>query len=248
MAIDTITRKAGKGAAGAAESFEVRNPADGSVITSLPVDGPERVAEVVARVRANQPEWEAFGNKERARWLGKLRDWILDHQDEIADTMQRETGKVRGEAAGKSVDCLGTLAETRTPPAWDELDAIRSISALLDAENALLAVARRPRAALGHGDELVSAALLQAGELLSVEETRISTVYDKDGRQRSAGLELWLPGEDFPRRGSGTVVAGSSLELEGLLVHAAVFQWRLEEREGIGAYEVMVRNGTPTAA
>ena len=155
---------------------------------------------------------------------------------------------VRGEAAGKSVDCLGTLAETRTPPAWDELDAIRSISVLLDAENALLAVARRPRAALGHGDELVSAALLQAGELLSVEEARISTVYDKDGRQRSAGLELWLPGEDFPRRGSGTVVAGSSLELEGLLVHAAVFQWRLEEREGIGAYEVMVRNGTPTAA
>jgi hypothetical protein len=156
--------------------------------------------------------------------------------------------KVHGHAAGKEIDCLGTTAETRTPPAWDELDAIRSISLLVDAENALLAVARRPRAALGHGDELVSAALLQAGELMSIEEARISTVYDQDGRQRSAGLELWLPGEDFPRRGSGKVVAGSSLELEGLLVHAAVFQWRLEEREGIGAYEVMVRNGTPTAA
>jgi hypothetical protein len=156
--------------------------------------------------------------------------------------------KVHGHAAGKEIDCLGTLAETRTPPDWDELDAIRSISLLVDAENALLAVARRPRAALGHGDELVSAALLQAGELMSIEEARISTVYDQDGRQRSAGLELWLPGEDFPRRGSGKVVAGSSLELEGLLVHAAVFQWRLEEREGIGAYEVMVRNGTPTAA
>jgi acyl-CoA reductase-like NAD-dependent aldehyde dehydrogenase len=103
MAIDTISRKTGKGAPGAGESFEVHNPADGSVIANLPVDGPQRVAEVVARVRANQREWEAFGIKERSRWLGKLRDWIIDHQEEIADTMQRETGKVRGEAAGESV-------------------------------------------------------------------------------------------------------------------------------------------------
>ena len=54
-------------------------------------------------MRANQPAWEALGFKGRAQWLYKLRDWILDHQDEIADTMQRETGKVRGEAAGEAV-------------------------------------------------------------------------------------------------------------------------------------------------
>jgi hypothetical protein len=81
-----------------------------------------------------------------------------------------------------------------------------------------------------------------------VENTRISTVYDGDGRQRSAGLELWLPGEDFPRRGSGSAVAGTSLELEGLHVHVAVFDWRLEGREGLGAYELMVRSQAPAAA
>jgi hypothetical protein len=94
----------------------------------------------------------------------------------------------------------------------------------------------------------VSAALIQNGELLSVEDARISTVYDGEGRQRSAGLELWLPGEDFPRRGSGVVVAGSSLELEGLRVHVAVFRWRVEGREGVGAYELMVREASPAAA
>ena len=57
----------------------------------------------MARVRSNQPAWEELGFKGRAQWLYKLRDWILDHQDEIADTMQRETGKVRGEAAGEAV-------------------------------------------------------------------------------------------------------------------------------------------------
>ena len=84
--------------------------------------------------------------------------------------------------------------------------------------------------------------------MLGVEDARISTVYDAEGRQRSAGLELWLPGEEFPRRASGTVVAGSSLELEGLNVHAAVFRWRMEEREGLGAYELMMRDQPPAVA
>src|SRR4051812_29384076 len=100
MAIDTASENA---AQASRQSIEVTNPADGSVIAGVPLDGPAEVAETVARVRANQAAWEALGIKGRAQWLYKLRDWILDHQDEIADTMQRETGKVRGEAAGESV-------------------------------------------------------------------------------------------------------------------------------------------------
>jgi betaine-aldehyde dehydrogenase len=84
-------------------TLEIHNPADGTVIATLPLDDRERVAETVARVRANQAEWEALGNRGRHRWLAQLRDWILDHQDEIADTMQAETGKVRGEAAGEAI-------------------------------------------------------------------------------------------------------------------------------------------------
>jgi len=156
--------------------------------------------------------------------------------------------RVTGQALGKPVDCLGTVAETRSAPEWEELDALRSISVLVDAENAMLALARRPRGARGHGEELVNAALIHAGELLSVEEARISTVYDGEGRQRSAGLELWLPGEEFARRGSGTAVAGTSLELEGLSVHLAIFHWQLEGAGGYGAYELMVREPAPAAA
>src|ERR671923_1470450 len=62
------------------------------------------------------------------------------------------------------------------------------------------------------------------------------------------GLELWLPGEELPHRGSGMVIAGSSLDLEGLRVHTAVFRWRLDGRDGIGAYELMVRTEPPAAA
>jgi hypothetical protein len=156
--------------------------------------------------------------------------------------------RVTGEAAGRRVDGLGTVSETEVPPQWEELDAVRTLSALVDEQHAVMALARRPRGALGHGEEQVTACLVEDDALLEVETARISTVYDGDGRQRSAGLELWLPGEDFPRRASGLVIAGSSLDLDGLQVHVAVFRWRLEGREGIGAYELMLRTQAPEAA
>jgi hypothetical protein len=154
---------------------------------------------------------------------------------------------VTGTVGATKVRCLGTVGETHVPPVWDELAALRSLSAVFDHEHAFLCVARRPSGAPGHGQEDVAAWLLHAGRPLNVEDARISTVYDGEGRQRSAGLELWIAGEDFPRRCAGTVVAGSSLQLEGVDVHAAVFRWRMEDREGTGAYELWVRRD-PEAA
>ena len=52
--------------------------------------------------------------------------------------------RVRGEVAGKRVDCLGTVAETRSLPEWDQLDALRTISALADEQHAALALGSRP--------------------------------------------------------------------------------------------------------
>ena len=156
--------------------------------------------------------------------------------------------RVAGRAAGRLVECLGTVGETREPPAWAELDAVRVVSAVFDEGHAVLLAARRPRGAVGHGQELVVAHLLAGGELLGVEDARLSTVYDAQGRQRSVGLELWLPGEDFPRRASGSVRAGLSLGLEGLRVDAGLVAWRMEGRDGAGSYEITARDGSGAAA
>jgi hypothetical protein len=157
---------------------------------------------------------------------------------------------VEGTIGGSKVTGLGTAAETQRPPEWRELEAVRAISAVFEPGLAALAVARRPQEAEGHGKELVRAALVENGELRAPEDTRISTVYDSGGRQHSAGLELWFPGEDYPRRLFGTVQAGTSLELEGLLVHAAAFTWRMEGHAGAGLYELTVRrdDSEPAAA
>ncbi len=186
-------------------------------------------------------------------WRAELPDRLELEFEPVSDAIELAGNSTRlcrvtGKVDDKAVDCLGTATETLSVPNWSELDAIRSISALFDAETALLAVARRPRGALGHGDELVEGGLLAAGEPLAVENARVSTVYDGEGRQRSAGVELWLPGEDFPRRAFGVVASGTSLDLEGLRVNAAVFEWRMDGRDGAGAYDLMVRDEPPEAA
>jgi acyl-CoA reductase-like NAD-dependent aldehyde dehydrogenase len=91
----------GASAGGSSERLEVHNPATGGLIATVGVDSPQAVSEVVARVRANQPEWEAIGIQARYRWLGKLRDWLLDNADRVLDTMQLETGKVRADASNE---------------------------------------------------------------------------------------------------------------------------------------------------
>jgi acyl-CoA reductase-like NAD-dependent aldehyde dehydrogenase len=94
-------------AAPVAETIDILNPATGATVGSIPVDTPESIAATVARVRANQAEWEAIGIEGRYHWLGQLRDWILDNTERIGDTMQAETGKVRADV---SLD-LGYVAD-----------------------------------------------------------------------------------------------------------------------------------------
>lgn len=206
---------------------------DGRSASVLP-EGPQ-IAEAGQGWRAELPGQLALQLEplSDAADLGGVRAWVC---------------RASGEIGGRRVQGLGTVSETRSAPSWEELDALRTVSVLVDEEHAFLALARRPRGARGHGQELVNAYLWREGSLLPVEDARISTVYDGEGRQRSAGLELWLAGEEWPRRGSGTVTAGSSLQLEGLRVHAAVFRWRLEGREGVGGYELMVRSEQPVPA
>ena len=157
---------------------------------------------------------------------------------------------VEGRVGGRTISGLGTAAETRRAPEWRELDLLRAISAVFEPGLAALAIARRPRSAEDHGSELVTAVLVEAGELRAPEDARISTVYDGAGRQYSSGLELWFPGEDYPRRLFGTVQAGTSLDFEGLSVHAAAFTWRMEGHVGAGLYELTLRRdeAQPAAA
>ena len=77
---------------------------------------------------------------------------------------------------------------------------------------------------------------------MAIEDGRLSTTYDDDGHTRRAGLELWPAGEEeWPRRGAGEVLCGSSLDLGALRLDCAFFRWHLEGRAGVGRYDIVRR-------
>jgi hypothetical protein len=178
-------------------------------------------------------------------WHVALPEGLEFDLERIGDPV--ELGGMRASLCS-AAEGLAVVSEIRDAPRWVDLDATRYVTALFDRDNAVVAFARRPAGSLGHGNELVTAHLWSEGELKTVEDARLSTIYDGEGRPRQASMELWLPGEDFARRAFGRVTAGASLALEGLDVHAAVMGWRMEGREGGGLYELTVREPAPAAA
>jgi acyl-CoA reductase-like NAD-dependent aldehyde dehydrogenase len=80
------------------EGIQVENPATGEIIATVPDMGPEQVAEMAARGRAAQPEWEAYGFDGRARVLLRMQKWVMDNAERIVQTICEETGKTYEDA------------------------------------------------------------------------------------------------------------------------------------------------------
>ena len=76
----------------------VENPATGEIVATVPNLGAEAVAEMAARGRAAQPEWEAYGFEGRGRVLRRAQKWVMDNTDRIVETIVSETGKTYEDA------------------------------------------------------------------------------------------------------------------------------------------------------
>src|SRR5947209_7820188 len=80
-------------------TITVRNPADGREVGAVPIDSADTVAGKARELRLFQPAWEELGPQGRRGWLLKFQDWILDHEQQIVDIIQSETGKSRADAS-----------------------------------------------------------------------------------------------------------------------------------------------------
>jgi hypothetical protein len=159
----------------------------------------------------------------------------------------RATGRatVRGERI--AVDGLGHRSHSWGSPDWDGIALARTVAAWLGEDLAVSLTAIRPAGARNHEEERVAATILDrdpesgAPRAGVVRDPRLSTTYDADGRQRAAGLELFVDEEGFPRRAAGEAVCGTTLDLGRLRLHCAFFRWRMEGRTGVGRYDVLTR-------
>jgi acyl-CoA reductase-like NAD-dependent aldehyde dehydrogenase len=103
------------------ESF---NPATGELLGAVQTTAPEDVQSVVDAVAAVQPAWAALTLQERARYLERAAQVVLEEDDDIRDLIAREQGKPRTEAFAMevlpTVDALKWIADAGADILADE--------------------------------------------------------------------------------------------------------------------------------
>lgn len=124
---------------------------------------------------------------------------------------------------------------------WDEIEALRIVSAALPDGRGLALASVRPAGAAGHGEEIVGAVLVANGAAEEVVEALISTEYDGDGLPRRLGLELYSGADALPLRIAADVTDTSSERDGGVVSVRATLDVRLEGKRSAGVYEILRR-------
>jgi hypothetical protein len=150
--------------------------------------------------------------------------------------------RVRGTVAGRPVRGVGQRDHVWGRPDWDKLALTRTVGAWLDDGSGVVVVTVRADGASSHADEATWAVALDAERVRKIEDSRLSTTTDAEGRPIRAGLELWIEGSDeYPFRGNGERLAGGGLELGDLRLQCAFFRWHVDGRTAGGRYDVLRR-------
>lgn len=153
----------------------------------------------------------------------------------------RVEGRVRAGGAEHAVSGLGQRSHLWGTPDWDGIESTRTVSGWLDDGTGVTVTSARRAGARGHDTDPAWGALLDGAGSLHVDEPRLSTTYDGEGRQRRAGLELWTGEGEYPRRAAGEVVCGSTFDLGELRLDCAFLTWHMDGRSGAGRYDLVRR-------
>jgi acyl-CoA reductase-like NAD-dependent aldehyde dehydrogenase len=95
-----------------AKTFDVLNPADGSVVAACPEATASDVDAAVAAARAALPKWSALPDAERIAKLNAIADLIEKHGQELSELITREQGKTQS-GLGANVEVSVAVTWTR---------------------------------------------------------------------------------------------------------------------------------------
>lgn len=157
----------------------------------------------------------------------------------------RVTGVATVNGEEHAVSCLGQRGHAWGTPDWGRIELTRTVSAWLDEDLAVTLTAIRPAGATSHADEALAASLFAALDedgtvaAIGIPEVRLSTTTDAGGRQRRAGIEVFLDEEDPGHRAAGEVLCGTSLDLGRLRLDCSFYVWRMDGLTGVGRYDVL---------
>ena len=108
-------READPPQAQAPQTIESRNPATGVVLGSVQATPPGQIDEVVRAVAQVQPLWALLRVEDRARYMRRMAQAIIDELDTLAREIGREQGRTRAEVAAlellPAIDALIWIAD-----------------------------------------------------------------------------------------------------------------------------------------
>ncbi|MCW3025387.1 MAG: aldehyde dehydrogenase [Solirubrobacterales bacterium] len=97
------------------EALLARNPATGEILGSVDITPPERIDDVVADVAKVAPLWALLQLSDRARYMRRMAQAVIDDFDELAQSLAAEQGRPRAEIAAlellAAIDALIWIAD-----------------------------------------------------------------------------------------------------------------------------------------
>jgi acyl-CoA reductase-like NAD-dependent aldehyde dehydrogenase len=92
-----------------------RNPATGAELGSVALTEPDQVGEVVTAIAKVQPLWALLRVSDRARYMHRMAQAVIDDFDELSDLLVAEQGRPRAEIAAlellAAIDALRWIAD-----------------------------------------------------------------------------------------------------------------------------------------
>ena len=152
--------------------------------------------------------------------------------------------RVSGTVNGAPMTGVGQRGHSWGNPDWDKIALTRTVGAWFDGRHRRHA---RPRA---HHEGRQPRRRGARGAPRSRRERRArdrrGAALDDDRRRRTgrsapASSSGSTKDDEYPHRGAGEVVTGSTLELGALRMDVAFFRWHIEGRTGFGRYDVIRR-------
>jgi acyl-CoA reductase-like NAD-dependent aldehyde dehydrogenase len=123
------------------EQLTASDPATGAALGSVATTPPERVDEVVAAVAKVQPLWALLRVQDRARYMGRMAQAVIDDFDDLRELLGREQGRPRAEVA--ALELLAAIDALK----WVAEDGAEVLSARRVGINRSLTIAKRARIA-----------------------------------------------------------------------------------------------------
>ncbi|HSI80653.1 MAG TPA: hypothetical protein VK919_08390 [Solirubrobacterales bacterium] len=122
---------------------------------------------------------------------------------------------------------------------WDEIEALRIVSAAIPDGRAVALVALRPAGAAGHGDDVVAAAIVADADATEIDEPLLSVETDADGMPARIALELRFGSETIPLRVAGDVTRSARDSHAGVELVRAELEVRLDGKRSAGTFDVL---------